>query len=116
MNKSGISLFVMFILLIISGIAGIILINKVSSLEDENYNLTLKIYDLNISFISAQRMVMYDLKYYNRSSYVNGVAFGENHFCIWTEGRSEDQISETILHEWLHIEVGMNRTVESHFY
>lgn len=68
-----------------------------------------------------ERCLLFNPELENKSIYVNGLAIGDKYFCVWTEDRNMEDISETILHEWLHISINrMNATEKnntiSHFF
>ena len=76
------------------GILLLLMLQKNISLTNEvqNYanNATFKMYNKE------------ELRPYVR---LNGLAVNDEYFCVWTKDRTDKAISDTILHEWLHIKV-----------
>lgn len=53
--------------------------------------------------IDLERLEMCSSSNANVSNYVNGVAFRDKYFCVWTQEQTEEQILETVNHEYVHI-------------
>ena len=82
------------------------LIGWCTHLDTENRNLT---QSLDI----AERKEMFNASWWNESEYINGVAFDDKYYCVWTKGRTEQMINKTDVHEQCHILIELD--TKNHF-
>lgn len=67
----------------------------------------------------TQRFRMFSPTLEDESSYVDGVYKGDGEdygfFCVWTKDQKMNDVSDTILHEWLHAAIIQDPELKQHF-
>jgi hypothetical protein len=86
------------------------LTDKYDKLYDDYMTLSKDYANIYQNYTVTERFRMYHQSLANESNYINGIAYGDQYYCVWTKDRSYEYINKTANHEMLHILIEKNRT------